>query len=165
MKNLILVLGFIFASGAHAQSTNWSIRDTGNEVISRTETYGISTRDNRTKQSRSALALACDRANNTAPFIYIQWENLQGYGPRKVNYTIDNNPPTANGTGFVMTAERDILYRRLDSSRELLQSMKTGSKLVVDWVGTDQTRYLATFNLSTFRSNLSEFNKKCNTDY
>lgn len=152
------------AAVSHAQSS-WTLRGTpdGSGTIYRTEVYGTQTRDKTTRRARTALSLVCG-ATLSQPMIMLQWEGMTGYGIRRVNYSIDNRPLTPNGSGKPMSAENDILYTAISSSQELLQSMKSGSTLTVDWVGLDQTRYLTVFNLSTFRSNLSEFNKRCNTE-
>lgn len=162
MKKLFVIAALAVATSAFAQAS-WTLRDTpdGQGTVYRTEVYGTSTRDKNTRRSRVALTLACSPA--LRPILMIQWEGLQGYGNRTINYSIDGRS-TPGGASFVMRQEGDILYRDLESSRELLQSMKSGSTLTVDWVGLDQTRYLTVFNLSTFRSNLSEFNKKCKTE-
>ena len=162
---LLAIIAFCVSASAMAQVSEWTLRDVPDQTgtIYRQEVIGISTRDSVTKRSRTAISLVCTQVPRSAK-IFIQWENIQGYGDRKVNYTVDSRS-TPNGSPFVMKQENDILYRDLESSRELLQAMKTGSILTVDWVGFDQTRYLTAFNLSTFRSNLSEFNKRCNTDF
>lgn len=169
MKRSVILAVLCAASSAFAQTIgNWTIRDVPNQgVIARTEVIGLATRDGLTKRARTAMSLVCF---TEGPYpqnakVMIQWEGLQGYGNRRIAYTLDGKPPTPNATIFVMRQDHEILYRDLVDSREFLQAMKTGSTLTVDWVGFDQTRYLTTFNLSTFRSNLSEFNKKCNTNF
>jgi hypothetical protein len=154
---------FILASSVVlAQTASWTIRDdpSGQGTVYRSEVIGASSRDKNTRQARVALQFACGATMQ--PILMLQWEGMQGYGTRRVNYSVDRRI-SPGGASFTMHQENDILYRDLESSRELLQAMKSGSTITFDWVGLDQTRYLATFNLSTFRSNLSEFNRKCNT--
>lgn len=160
--NAIIAVSSLISAQTFAQESPWIINSVAGGIVYRTEEYGISTQDQHTKRSRSAISLMCAQGVN--PKIFLQWENMQGYGNIKVNYTIDDKPVTPNGKNFVMKQENDILYKDLSVSQELLQAMKIGRTLTVDWVGYDQRRYLTTFNLSTFRSNLSQFNKKCNTD-
>jgi len=158
----ILVSSVFVTMAAVAQESKWILNSQPDGSVYRTEVYGISSRDRTTKRARTAISLLC--ATGTQPKIFLQWENMQGYGNIKINYSIDNTSTTPNGTNFPMIQERDILYRNISESRELLQSMKIGRTLTIDWVGHDQTRYLTIFNLSTFRGNLNEFNKQCNTD-
>lgn len=151
-----------------AQS-NWYIsvaneQDAPVGYVYKQEVIGISTRDKITRKARSALSLSCSikQGSDHTVQIIIQWENMQGSGPQYVNYSIDGKS-TADGAKWLMTQDRDMLYRSADNSYELLQAIKQGRTLTFDWSGFDQTRYLTTFNISTFRSNLSEFNRKCST--
>ncbi len=157
-----VAVSLMIASNAFAQESKWVLTSLPEGTIYRTEVYGISTRDKITKRSRTAVSLFC--TDGMQPKIFLQWENMQGYGNIKINYTIDNKPTTANGTNFAMDQDREIISRDLSTSKELLQSMKAGQILSIDWVGYDQTRYITVFNLRTFRASLNEFNKKCNTN-
>ena len=159
---------------AHAQPTDWNFKavteqsvgaDNPVGYIYKQEVVGVATRDNHTTNKRASLSLACSvkDGSNATPKIILQLEGLQGYGSPRINYTVDSRVTPA-GNAWTMRQENDILYKDTSEAQELLQAMKQGRTVAFDWVGSDKTRYLTTFNLNSFRNNLSEFNTKCKSD-
>lgn len=164
----------LLLNSAPALPADWNLKSVTEQSVAadnpvgyiyKQEVVGIATRDNRTTNKRASLSLVCSvkDGSDTSPKIILQWEGLQGYGTPRINYTVDSRITPA-GNAWTMRQENDILYKDASESRELLQGMKQGRTVAFDWVGSDQTRYLTTFNLNSFRNNLSEFNTKCKSD-
>jgi hypothetical protein len=111
----------------------------------------------------TGLRLVCAESptpssGNSQPVIAIFWDRMIGNMAQNVEVSVD-------GSNQEIRWDQDgtLLLRSVSESKALIQSMKTGNKISFRWTGTDSIKRTTMFDLRTFRSDLSEFNKVCKT--
>jgi hypothetical protein len=169
MKKSILAFGLSLATvAAFAQIGSWKVSEvTVNKepvgYIYHTEANGVS--ESRPQDNTVAgLRLVCSKIvpqKGPNEIIGIHWQTMTGYEAQYLTITIDGNK-VGLGEPLRWEHEGQFLYRGLNESRTLLQSMKTGRSMSVRWIGSDAAYRNVTFDLRGFNSQLSDFNKKCN---
>lgn len=172
MKKLFVALASIFALSAMAQSSDWKLTTVpGADRVTVGYIYHTSAVGTqvgaKTEKVVTGLRLVCTAPGFTAnknsePIIAVYWNTMTGSTPQFLDIKVDGRQV---GTGQETKWDQDgpLLLRTIDSSRTLLQSIKTGNRISFQWTGTDAVRRTTIFDLRDFRSNLSEFNTICKT--
>lgn len=169
VKNLFVLLSAAFAMSAMAQASDWKLTtvpgyDKGTVgYIYHTSAVGTAQTGSKTEKYVTGLRLVCSASDvvldgNKQPVIAIFWDRMIGSMPQNVEVKVD-------GSSQEIRWDQDgtLLLRSVSESKALIQSMKTGNKISFQWTASDSVRRTTMFDLRTFRSDLSEFNKVCKT--
>lgn len=172
VKKLFVALVSIFALSAMAQSSDWKLTtvpgaDRGTVgYIYHTNSIGTQV-GAKTMKVVTGLRLVCTAEGFTAnknsePIIALYWNTMTGSIPQFLDIKVDGRQ-VATGQEIRWDQDGPLLMRTINSSRTLIQSMKTGNRISFQWTGTDAVQRTTVFDLRDFRSNLSEFNTLCKT--
>jgi len=161
MKKLLLCSLCICLS-AFGKSSDWKLTEIAGLNNSKVgyiyHTNAIGTQyGNKTEKFVTSLRLVCSINSNEEPAIVIFWNTMTGNLPQLIEIKIDGK--LIDQTPW--NHEGPIFYKRISESRNLLQSIKLGRNISLQWNDGDQK--ITIFNLQEFKEGLIEFNKACNT--
>lgn len=169
MKKVFVLLSAALTLSAIAQTSDWKLTavpgyDKGTVgYIYHTSAVGTAQSGTRIEKFVTGLRLVCAESlispnGNNQPVIALFWDRMIGSMPQTVEVKVDNSSQEIR-----WDQDGPLLLKPISESKTLIQSMKTGNKISFQWTGPDSIRRTTMFDLRTFRSDLSEFNKVCKT--
>lgn len=104
------------------------------------------------------LELVCSATSKEPPVVILFWDRLIGNIPQMIDIKVDGKMLERSK----WQQDQSMLIRPIAEAAQLMQAMKTGKSITFDWLGNDGVRRVTMFDLRSYNTNLSDFNKNCN---
>lgn len=159
MKTLISLLLLLVALPAYA---NWQIvpvikPGTSESVgfIYHIYATGNLNTGSENKKEIAGLRFVCSSTTNESPLLILYWIDMQGSGTKEI--TLQDGVKTET---YKWTQENNIMWRRLQDSKKLLQTVKSSSVIRLSWTDKDKS-YSVSFDMTDFNKQYAQFKTKC----
>lgn len=167
MKTAFLSIVCAFFCGfAYSQTHDaWKvveIKDTDSTVagyIYHTYAVGRKIIGDKTEKSITGLRMVCTAAGTTDPIIAIFWDNIQAESSVTPTILFDGKAFTGNEKEWKQ--DGNLTYRSITESPNFMKAMGESKTIQVSWKNSAGKKYITSFDLSKYSSNLNFFYSQC----
>jgi hypothetical protein len=166
MKKLLIALSVSLVSCAtQAQQPSWSVvnvSDSDNVNVGYIyQSYAQGTQYSTPPEKHpTALRLICSTADNSPAILGIYWDKAsESNANLQLKISVDRQLFQQD---WYWMQDGSLIYRSLSQSDKLIEKMKSGRLLTVEWNDTNMVRHVTIFGIADFKTHLSEFTSACN---